>query len=471
MYEGRRLSSDPTDLEALEEKPAGNIQPSDDLASLSTDSSASLGEKSFKKDVKPARSNRLLQRPTLQRHRTTLSSIVSPPEKQEYDAEAGHDSPGRSMSQLHEMVFVIVLCFTQLITQSQLGSVLVPLQLIGESFENNSVGERSWFCAAYSLTVGCFVLVAGQLGDIHGHKKMLIAGWLWFSLWSLVAGFSVFTKSTIFFDICRALQGIGPAFLLPNGLAILGRVYPPGRRKEMVFALFATTAPAGFVMGAVFGSLFAQLASWPWAFYTTAIVCFLIAFLAYLTIPNPNLAAETPSTDQFDLLGAIYGVAGLVLVNFAWNQAVVVGWSVPYVYAMLILGIIVLAVFQYHERCIAKNPLFPMEVWNASSACIIAAVALGWSSFGAWCFYTYQLIEVLRHVTPLAAAAQFVPEMISGIAAALATGYLLSRVPTRWMMFASSTAFCLGCLFAATAPVEQTFWANIFVSMIIMAWG
>ena len=371
-------------------------------------------------------------------------------------------------SPLHELVFVAIICCTQLITQSALGLVLVPLQLIGPSFRNDSVNQRSWFLAAYSLTVGTFVLIAGQLGDIYGIKKMFVGGWLWFALWSLVAGLSVYTSSAIFFDICRALQGIGPAFLLPNGLAILSSAYPSGRRKEMIFAFFAAAAPVGFVVGALIGSLFAQLLWWPWGSYCTSIVCCIIAPGAYLVVPAEEMSPG--AKEEFDSLGAALGVAGLILINFAWNQAPITGWSTPYNYATLIAGIMVLVIFSFHERK-CPNPLLPMDIWNRSTACVLICLGLGWSSFGVWIFYTYQLIEVLRGVTPLIAATQFIPETISGIAAAVATGYLLSRVRPAWMMFIASTAFFAGCLLSATAPVRQTYWANIFGSMIVMAWG
>ena len=372
-----------------------------------------------------------------------------------------------AFSPIHEFALVAIICCTQLITQSALGMVLVPLQLIGPSFGDDSVNQRSWFLAAYSLTVGTFVLIAGQLGDIYGIKKMFVGGWLWFGLWSLVAGLSVYTSSAIFFDVCRALQGIGPAFILPNGLAILSSVYPPGRRKEMIFAFFAAAAPVGFVVGALFGSLFAQLLWWPWGFFSTAIACCITALGACLIVPPEEISPE--AKEKFDLTGAVLGVAGLILINFAWNQAPIAGWSTSYTYTTLIVGIVILVVFSFHEhRC--PNPLLPMDIWNPSTVCVITCLGLGWSSFGIWIFYTYQLIEVLRGVSPLIAAVQFVPETISGIVAAIATGYLLSRVPPTWMMFTASTAFFTGCLLSATTPVQQIYWANIFVSMIVMAW-
>ena len=173
----------------------------------------------------------------------------------------------------HEIVFVALICSAQLLTQAGFAQAIVPLHITGNSFGVTNPGELSWFAAAYSLTVGTFILIAGRLGDILGHKNLLIAGYLWYGVWSLVAGLSVYSHSQVFFDVCRALQGIGPALLLPNALAILGRIYPPGRRKEMIFSLFGATAPNGFLVGGLFSSLLAERVWWPWAYWIMAITC------------------------------------------------------------------------------------------------------------------------------------------------------------------------------------------------------
>ena len=167
-------------------------------------------------------------------------------------------------SLVHEIAFVAIICSAQLLTQAGFAQAIVPLQIIGESFGALSPGQLSWFAAAYSLTVGTFILIAGRLGDIFGHKLLFISGFIWYALWSVVAGVTVYSRSYIFLDVCRALQGIGPALLLPNALAILGRTYPSGRRKNMTFSLFGASAPNGFLVGAVFSALLSQRVWWPW---------------------------------------------------------------------------------------------------------------------------------------------------------------------------------------------------------------
>ena len=235
--------------------------------------------------------------------------------------------------------------------------------------------------AAYSLTVGTFILIAGRLGDIHGHKLLLILGYLWYGLWSLVVGLTVYSHSQIFYDICRALQGIGPAVLLPNAVAILGRTYPQGMRKNMLFSLFGATAPWGFIVGSGFASTLAERAWWPWGYWCLAITCCVCAATAFFVVPSQD--QDNTVDKSFDYIGSIAGVAGLVLLNVSWNQAPIVGWSTPYVYILLILGFCFLIAFFLIERKVT-TPLIPFEVFSSKVAFVLGCIALGWSSFGIW---------------------------------------------------------------------------------------
>ena len=369
-----------------------------------------------------------------------------------------------------EIAFISTVSCAQLMSQAALGQVIAPLHIIGDSFGTKNDGQLSWFAAGYSLTVGTFILIAGRIGDMYGYKRAFILGFVWFGLWSLLAGFSVYSSSQILFDVCRSLQGIGPAFVLPNALAILGSTYPAGRRKEMVFSIFGATAPSGFLVGAFFSSLFAQLAWWPWSFWSTAMACFAVAIISYFAVPDSPVLDEPATRQRFDFAGSVTGVVGLVLVNFAWNQGPSVGWGKPYVYVLLILGIIFLAAFLFVEHH-AIQPLLPPNIINVETGFTLGCIAVGWSSFGIYVFYIWQFMEVLRGSSPLSATAQYAPVGISGLCAAITTGFLLSRVRSSYIMLASMTAFTLGTVIIATAPVDESYWTHLFISLVIMPWG
>ncbi|TVY29781.1 Efflux pump [Lachnellula hyalina] len=379
----------------------------------------------------------------------------------------------RPKSLPREIAFILIICMAQLMTQAGLGQVIAPLHIIGRSFGvEDSPAQLSWFPAAYSLTVGTFILIAGRLGDLYGHKKLFVAGFLWFALWTMLAGFAVYSNP-VFFDCCRAFQGIGPAFLLPNGVAILGRAYEPGLRKQMAFSAFGAMAPSGFAFGAAISSLFAEFVWWPWGFWVMAMLCLLLGVASIFLIPHTP-APQFDNTHSFwvraDIAGCITGVSGLVLINFAWNQAPVVGWSNPYVGVLLIIGIILLGIFGQIEKR-ATFPLVPFSSMTPDLGFILGCVACGWAAFGIWVFYSWQFIEELRGVSPLLGAAQFSPTVISGCIAAFTTGSILHRVPGSVVMMIALGAFCIGSILVGTMPVSQTYWAQLFVSQVVMPWG
>lgn len=406
-------------------------------------------------------------RDTIYEHVDYLPHVPSRPLSQQTSATIPP-----SFSKIHEIVFIAVVCSSQLLTQASLAQTIVASKFIDESLHIGSPALNSWNTAAYSLTTGTFILISGRAGDLYGHKKLFIIGWMWFAVWSLLAGFSVYSNQR-FFACCRAFQGLGPSIILPNGVAILGRTYPPGPKKNLAMALFGAAAPNGFLIGTVFTGILSQLAWWPWSFWANAAACLVSCVLSILVIPPmPIVRLKKVELKELDPLGALAGVGGLVLINFSWNQGPVVGWETVYVYVLLIVGFVCIFAFYWIETRVARYPLIPMSFLPALSLFVFACIALGWSSFGIWIFYLWQLWLELRNQTILKSAAQLAPTGVSGAIAAVTTGFMLSKgVRPGYIMLISLLMFAGGNILLATTTVNQIYWANTFVSQIVTPWG
>ncbi|OCK80445.1 hypothetical protein K432DRAFT_382204 [Lepidopterella palustris CBS 459.81] len=422
--------------------------------------------------------------PAAYRQYRSTSNILNPShdrhfDQYEYNPEAmavplspqSEKAPSKliEMSTPREILFVAVCAVSHLMTQAALGQALAPIGIIAKDFGTSNPGQMSWFIASYSLTVGTFIMISGRLGDIMGHKRVFAFGYAWFGVWSCFAGFSVYPKHQIFFDVCRSMQGIGPALLMPNALALFGRAYPPGIRKNIVFSLFGACAPAGFVIGATSGSLFGQLAWWPWAFWSFGIACFGLCAATLLIIPKA-LSERPKDKPGFDWTGSIVGVAGLVLVNVAFNNGPLYGWGTPHVYFVLIIGLLCLVAFGWVEVR-ATNPILPIHALNSTVGFVLACVGVGWGSFGIWVFYSWRWLEEVRAYSPLSASAQYSPAVICGLLAAGLTGFMLTHTPVSFVMMCSMVAFCVGIIIAGTMPVHQSYWAQMFISVAIMPFG
>ena len=62
------------------------------------------------------------------------------------------------------------MALQQMLTQAGVAQTTNPSTPIAEQFGVEVLnGEKSWFTASYSLTVGTFILIAGRLGDMYGY--------------------------------------------------------------------------------------------------------------------------------------------------------------------------------------------------------------------------------------------------------------------------------------------------------------
>ncbi|KAI1127827.1 major facilitator superfamily transporter [Nemania abortiva] len=387
--------------------------------------------------------------------------------------------PAENMSLPREALLVFVACMAQFCTQASFLTALALLHTIGGSFDVTSPGRLAWLVAGYSLTVGTFILFSGRLGDAFGYKRMLLIGFAWFSIWSVVVGLSVYSNYTLIV-FARVLQGIGPAICLPNALAILGSVYPPGHRKAMVFSFFGAVAPVGAIIGGAIASAL-SLAWWPWAFFALGIWLAVLVVLGYIAIPDLPRKDDIFATgvtwqklnEELDLPGSVAGVVSLVLFNFAWNQAPIVGWATPETIVPLVVGLILFGVFAWIELKFSPRPLLPFDAINGEVAFVLGTVACGWATFGIWSLYLIQFLEEIRHLSPLLTVAWLSPLAVAGTIAAIITGMLLGpfHVKPPVVMTLALAAFTIGVILVATAPPDQVYWGQIFVCTIIIPFG
>lgn len=299
-------------------------------------------------------------------------------------------SISQSMSPIREILVVGLLCSTQFVTQTAFSNTILTLHLIGDDLGITNPAVLPWLVAGFSLTVGTFILLSGRCGDLFGYKPMVIIGFAWFALWNVIAGLSTYAAGSggqILFIFARVMGGIGPAILMPNALGILGSTYPQGRRKDMVFSLFAACAPVGAVVGGAVGGLWA-LVWWPWIFWTFGIALAVLGILSHFILPAVPIKAEEQGLtikqrlEELDLLGAAIGITALILFNFAWNQAPAYGWNQPYVITVLVLGCLLFLLFFWIELKHSKHPLIPFDALSMDVSFVMVCEMCGWAAFG-----------------------------------------------------------------------------------------
>ncbi|KAL9125534.1 MAG: hypothetical protein Q9217_005273 [Psora testacea] len=322
-----------------------------------------------------------------------------------------------------------------------------------------------WPASAFSLVTAAFLLPFGRLADMYGGYPVYLAGLAWFIVWSLIAGFS---KNNLMLVLCRALQGLGPAAFLPAGVMLIGSIYRPGPRKNLIFSLYGGAAPLGFFTGVFFAGLTGSFLQFGWYFWIGTFLTVTTIVPAYLAIPS-DIQERKALGVRMDWLGSVLIVSGLILVVFAITDASHApdGWKTPYIYTLLIVGGLLLGFAFYFECWVAENPLLPFDLFRVPHLTpLFIALFFSYGVLGIFLLYSTLYMQDIMGATPLQVTAWYVPMSAGGVIISVMGGYVLHLLPGTLLMLIAGLGWCLTSLLFALAPEGANYWAYIFPAMI-----
>lgn len=327
-----------------------------------------------------------------------------------------------------------------------------------------------WPASAFALVSAAFFLPLGRLADMYGGYPVYLSGLIWLVVWSIIGGFS---QNSLMLVFCRALQGLGPAAFLPSGVMLLGSIYRPGPRKNLVFSIYGGSAPLGFFAGVFVAGLTGSFLHFGWYFWIGAILVFTTIVPAIFAIPS-DVDERKALGIQMDWVGSALIVSGLILVVFAITDAshASQGWRTPYIYALLILGVLLLGAAFYVEGWVASNPLLPFDLFQVPYLpALFVALFFSDGVLGIFLLYATLYMQDIMGASPLQVAAWFVPMCTGGIAISVIGGYVLHLLPGTLLVTIAGMAWILNSLLFALAPDGANYWAFVFPAMIFATIG
>lgn len=226
------------------------------------------------------------------------------------------------------------------------------------------VAGIEWVTTVYLLVVSALLLGVGRLGDIHGHRRIYLYGFLIFVIGSALCGLA---QSAPMLVALRAVQAVGAAMLYSSSPAILTAAFPPERRG-MALGAQATFTYLGLTAGPSLGGWLAHAFGWRSVFYINVPVGILAIALALNVIPAGRPAGRR---ERFDIRGAVTFAAGLVALLVALNQGHAWGWrSIPTITLLLIAALLLLlfvSVERLHPYPMLDLSLFGSRLFSAST--------------------------------------------------------------------------------------------------------
>jgi EmrB/QacA subfamily drug resistance transporter len=283
-----------------------------------------------------------------------------------------------------------------------------------------TTAELQWVVDAYSVLFAGTLLLAGGLGDRFGRKRILMIGLVIFGLGSLAAGAAPDVTLLI---ACRALMGIGGAFIMPSTLSILVQTFRAPSERAQAIGVWAAVAGVGVAIGPIVGGLLLEHFSWHAVFLVNPPLVVIVFILTLLFVPESKDATKP----QLDLRGAALSSLGLIaLVTFIVelpDSGITALTS-----GALVAAIVFLTLFVWWEKR-APRPLLPMELFS-ERVFTVAVVTVGLVYFALMgaLFFLPQFLQLVQGLSPLQSGIGMLP----GAGGLLVASLVSPRVAERW---------------------------------------
>ncbi|KAF4509103.1 hypothetical protein G6O67_005406 [Ophiocordyceps sinensis] len=379
----------------------------------------------------------------------------------------GRQRPAEFSSTWLEVAFIVSMLGSLAMADFVIGGFQVVLPALIEPF-HIPPGSQTWPSSVLTLVAGAFLFPLGRVTDMYGGYLVFNGGLLWFTVWTVAAGFA---GNFTVLVLCRAMEGLGTAAFLPAGISLLGRIYRPGPRKNLVFALYGAIAPLGFFAGIIIGGMAQDLLSWRWYFWLGAIITAPCCLGTLLTTPHDYAAAREMKV-KMDWWGVLTTVPGLTLFFYAITESSSTpnGWTSPQIIITLVLGILFLAAAVYVEGWVAASPLIPADIFRVKYIKrMLFCLLLSWGVFSLYLFYSNFYIQLVLGRRALTTAIWFGPWAAGGLVLSTMSGFILHVLPGRVLLILSGTSKVLAVLFFALMPDNPNYWAWVFPAMLFEA--
>jgi EmrB/QacA subfamily drug resistance transporter len=290
------------------------------------------------------------------------------------------------------------------------------------------VASVSGVVTAYLVTLAVAMPVSGWLGDRFGARTVLLGAIGLFTAASALCGVATSLPELVVF---RAVQGAGGGLMIPVGMAMMFRTYPPAERIRANRLLIVPTliAPA---LGPVIGGLLVDGLSWRWIFYLNLPVG--VAALVFGALFLPRGSEHPPG--PFDLPGFLLAGTGFPLFMFALSTGATSGWGAVPVLATGVAGLVLLALFVLVELR-AAAPMLRLRIYANR---LFRATNLQLTFAGAGFVGTLFLVPLMLQnglgFSAVHSGLSTFPEAIGGMIGVQVTTRLYKRVGPRRLMIA-----------------------------------
>ena len=340
----------------------------------------------------------------------------------------------------------------------------VALPTIKQQF-HFTTSALQWVVTAYALSFGGFLLLGGRAADLFGRRRMLLAGMIAFTSFSLLIGISQTATQLV---VLRALQGLSGAFMSPAALSIVLVTFRDGPERNKALSYWTLVATGGAALGLLLGGVLTQYFGWRWNFFINVPIGIVMTSLIARFVPVHEREARSRS---LDIPGALLATSSLMLLVLGFSQAPLWGWTSLRLLLVLTAAASLLAGFLVNEAHV-KHPLLPLSIFkvrNVRGANLVMAPLYA-TMLGAFFLLTLYLQGVL-HYSPVLTGLSFLPFPVTLALTSRRMPRLVGRYGFRRFMVIGPLVIAVGLAWLTQLHSGSSYWLGILPAAIIMPLG
>lgn len=299
-----------------------------------------------------------------------------------------------------------------------------------------SVAGLQWVVDGYALALASLMLAGGTIGDLRGHRRVVLAGLAVFGLGSLGCGLAPATGTLIG---ARAVQGIGAALLLPGTLAVITHAFPESGEQARAIGIWAGIGSVALAAGPLLGGALVQAVGWRAVF----LVNVPIVLGALLVAARVVSESADPAGRRLDVGGVALAATALAALTFAFIEAGHAAFGVLVV-AAVALATLAFGAFLAVERS-RPDPMIPLALFRrpAFSSANGVAGTMNLGTLGLLFLLTLYL-QGIQHRSALGAGLALIPLFLPLSLLAPLIGRVVARVGSRRPMVGGLLLAALG---------------------------
>jgi EmrB/QacA subfamily drug resistance transporter len=371
--------------------------------------------------------------------------------------------PTQTPEQIHERRWWIlaVLCLSLLIVFIGNSSLNVTLPTLSRQLHATE-SQLQWLVAIYSLVFAGLLFTTGALGDRFGRKGALQLGLLIF-----LCGAGLASTASAMPELigCRALMGVGAAFIMPSTLSILINVFPPHERTKAI-AIWASVTGAAGGFGPVISGLLLAHFWWGAVFLINVPLLFLALVAGYFLVPT----SRDPEKAPLDPVGAVLSTVGVVSMVYGLIQAPQNGWGSPATLGAFALGVVLLVTFGLWERR-KDEPMLDISYFkNPAFSTGTGGMVLVFMAMYGVMFLITQYFQLVLNYSALSASLRLMPLALIMLIVAPLTPRISAALGTNRTVAIGMSLVALGLILFRGLTPHTPYW-YVVVAIIPLTTG